>query len=135
VPLTSGFFAKFGVISAAMDARSYWLGIIAMVSAVIAAFVYLRIVVAMFMTSAAAGGDDAEGAGLPADAGDRVPEPEPASNGHGAVAVLTATKLAVPATAAVALGIAVAFTLVVGFFPGLITSLAKDAVPVLLSSK
>jgi len=53
VPLTSGFFAKFYVITAAVDAGSTWLAIIAMVSAVIAAFLYLRIIVSMYMT-----GDD-----------------------------------------------------------------------------
>jgi NADH-quinone oxidoreductase subunit N len=137
VPLTSGFFAKFGVISAAMDARSYWLGIIAMVSAVIAAFVYLRIVVAMFMTSASEHAEEA-GAGLPSDAGEGgVVEPAPSGEGAGGVATLTqtTTRLRVPATATLALAITVGVTLVVGFLPGLLTSLAKDAVPVLLSSK
>jgi NADH-quinone oxidoreductase subunit N len=49
VPLTSGFFAKFYVISAAVDAGSTWLAVIAMLAAVIAAYLYLRIVVAMYM--------------------------------------------------------------------------------------
>jgi len=49
VPLTTGFIAKFGVIAAAVDARSFWLAVIAMLSAVIAAYIYLRIVVAMFL--------------------------------------------------------------------------------------
>jgi NADH-quinone oxidoreductase subunit N len=49
VPLTSGFFAKFYVITAAVDAGSTWLAAIAMVASVIAAFLYLRIVVAMYM--------------------------------------------------------------------------------------
>jgi NADH-quinone oxidoreductase subunit N len=49
VPLTSGFFAKFYVITAAVDAGSTWLAVIAMVASVIAAFLYLRIVVAMYM--------------------------------------------------------------------------------------
>ncbi|WP_426574312.1 NADH-quinone oxidoreductase subunit N [Aquihabitans sp. McL0605] len=48
VPLTSGFLAKFGVIGAAVDAHSYWLALIAMISSVISAFVYLRIVLAMY---------------------------------------------------------------------------------------
>jgi NADH-quinone oxidoreductase subunit N len=48
VPLTSGFFAKFYVITAAVEAGSEWLGVVAMLSAVIAAYVYLRIVVAMY---------------------------------------------------------------------------------------
>ncbi len=50
VPLTSGFIAKFGVITAAVDVHSYAIAIAAMVSAVIAAFVYLRIMVSMWIT-------------------------------------------------------------------------------------
>ncbi len=61
VPLTTGFFAKLEVISAAVDANSYWLAIVAMVSAVIAAFIYLRIVVAMFLE----GDDDTPGPVVP----------------------------------------------------------------------
>jgi len=53
VPFTTGFFAKFAVIEAAVDARSFWLAIVAMVSAVIAAFLYLRIVVSMYVLDAA----------------------------------------------------------------------------------
>ncbi len=51
VPLTSGFFAKFYVINAAIGAGSTGLAIVAMVSAVVAAFLYLRIIVAMYMTA------------------------------------------------------------------------------------
>src|SRR5690606_34098073 len=43
VPLTSGFVAKFGVIRSGVNVESYALGIIAMLSAVVAAFLYLRI--------------------------------------------------------------------------------------------
>jgi len=55
VPFTSGFFAKFFVISAAVDARSYWLAITAMVLAVVAAFIYLRLLVAMYLPGGAQG--------------------------------------------------------------------------------
>jgi NADH-quinone oxidoreductase subunit N len=55
VPLTSGFFAKFYVINAAIDAGSTWLAVIAMLTAVIAAFVYLRIIVSMYMSTDEAG--------------------------------------------------------------------------------
>jgi NADH-quinone oxidoreductase subunit N len=50
VPLTSGFVAKFGVIAAAADAESYGLAVIAMLAAVIAAYLYLRIIVSMYLT-------------------------------------------------------------------------------------
>jgi NADH-quinone oxidoreductase subunit N len=50
IPLTSGFLAKFGVIAAAVEARSFWLAAVAMLAAVISAFVYLRIIVSMYMS-------------------------------------------------------------------------------------
>src|SRR3546814_632493 len=57
VPLTSGFFGKFYVISAAVDAGSTWLAVFAMVSTVISAFLYLRLLVAMSMDTDADGDD------------------------------------------------------------------------------
>ena len=50
VPLTSGFVAKFGVIQAAVEEHSYAIAIVAMVASVIAAFLYLRIMVSMWVT-------------------------------------------------------------------------------------
>ncbi len=52
VPLTSGFIAKFGVIQAAVEEESYAIAVIAMVCAVIAAFLYLRIMVSMWVGEA-----------------------------------------------------------------------------------
>ena len=49
MPFTSGFIGKFGVIRAGVDEHSYALAIIAMVSSVIAAFLYLRIMVSAWM--------------------------------------------------------------------------------------
>jgi NADH-quinone oxidoreductase subunit N len=54
VPLTSGFVAKFGVVRAAVSTESYILAILAMVSAVIAAYLYLRIMVSMWLTETSA---------------------------------------------------------------------------------
>jgi NADH-quinone oxidoreductase subunit N len=55
VPLTSGFVAKFYAVGAAVDAGSTWLAVIAMLTAVVAAFVYLRIIVSMYMSAEEAG--------------------------------------------------------------------------------
>lgn len=127
VPLTSGFFAKFGVIAAAVDARSYWLALVAMISAVIGAFVYLRIIVAMYMSD-----DHDAHADAPHGADGEV-------EAHGALAVQPAglniggIGIAVPATVWVALAVTVGITLLVGVLPGLVTSLANDAVPTLLN--
>jgi NADH-quinone oxidoreductase subunit N len=67
VPFTVGFFAKFYVISAAAESESYALAIIAMVTAVIAAFLYLRIIVAMYMNEPPA--DELEPIEVPFGAG------------------------------------------------------------------
>jgi NADH-quinone oxidoreductase subunit N len=50
VPLTSGFVAKFGIIRAAVSTESYTLAVVAMLAAVIAAFLYLRIMVSMWLS-------------------------------------------------------------------------------------
>ncbi len=80
IPFTSGFFAKFNVIIASVDAGSWPLAIIAMVSAVIAAFLYLRLVVAMYMTApqgsaylTAPDGDNAEAGDV--EGGTKIPVP------------------------------------------------------------
>jgi NADH-quinone oxidoreductase subunit N len=57
VPLTTGFLAKFYVIGAAARSNSYALAIIAMVSSVVSAFLYLRIIVAMYMSDPDEGAD------------------------------------------------------------------------------
>jgi NADH-quinone oxidoreductase subunit N len=62
VPATSGFMAKFGVISAAVDVKSYPIAIIAMLSAVIAASFYLRIVMRMYTGEPVANVSDGAGA-------------------------------------------------------------------------
>jgi NADH-quinone oxidoreductase subunit N len=60
VPLTSGFVAKFGVIQAAVDEHSYAIAIIAMLASVIAAFLYLRIMISMWITEPETGDDARE---------------------------------------------------------------------------
>jgi NADH-quinone oxidoreductase subunit N len=67
VPFTSGFIAKFGVIRAGVDEHSYALAIIAMVSSVVAAFIYLRIMVYVWMDDPAA--DDTTPVRIPFSAG------------------------------------------------------------------
>jgi NADH-quinone oxidoreductase subunit N len=57
VPFTSGFIAKFGVIQAAVEVDSYAIAVIAMVTAVVAAFLYLRIMVTMWVSSPDDGAD------------------------------------------------------------------------------
>ena len=107
VPFTSGFFAKFFVISAAVDARSFWLAIAAMALAVIAAFIYLRLLVTMYLS-----GDDSEA--------------EADTNTEASAATSTATIVTTPRERLV-ITICVAFTVVFGIIPGVLYDLASDA--------
>jgi NADH-quinone oxidoreductase subunit N len=97
VPFTSGFLAKFYVIAAAVDSRSYAIALIAMLAAVVAAYFYLRIVITMY---SAADGEDESAA--------------PA-------------RLPVPFGAGLVIAAAVAFTLVAGILPQPFFDFAKDA--------
>jgi NADH-quinone oxidoreductase subunit N len=117
VPFTSGFLAKFYVISAAVEARSYAIAIIAMLASVVAAFFYLRLVVVMYMaedqTMAGLGPETATGA---ADV-----------DGGGGVATAVMTRVHVPAPAAVAIGICLAFTIGAGLLPQPVIDFARHA--------
>jgi NADH-quinone oxidoreductase subunit N len=66
VPFTSGFLAKFYVIGAAVDADSYGLAILAMLAAAVSAYLYLRIVVAMYMSGDEEGAEARERVRVPA---------------------------------------------------------------------
>jgi NADH-quinone oxidoreductase subunit N len=52
VPPTAGFYAKFMVIQAVVDAGMIWLAVVAVLMAVIGAFYYLRIIKLMYFDSA-----------------------------------------------------------------------------------
>lgn len=81
VPLTAGFVAKFGVVRAAVEAGSASLAVVAMLGAVVAAYLYLRIVVAVWMR-------------------------EPTNSDAPAVGAATATVLVVCTIVTVAVGVA-----------------------------
>lgn len=102
VPFTTGFLAKFHVISAAVEAGSYSLALIGMLSAVVAAFFYLRVTVLMYMTAPEAG-ETAE-ASAPAQ-----------------------PRLRLPATTGIAVAVAVAFTLAFGLLPSPMIHFARQA--------
>jgi NADH-quinone oxidoreductase subunit N len=97
IPLTSGFVAKFAVFSAAVDARQYALTVIGVLTAVIATFFYLRLIVYMYMT-----------------------EPEAAD-----AESLAALQMDPSTTTALAL--ACAATLVLGILPGSVLDFARHA--------
>lgn len=106
VPLTSGFIAKFEVIRAAVEAEGYVLAAVAMGTAVVSAFAYLRVVLAMYSPEAAAKDDD-----VPALA--RAARPRWGG---------------LPRTSVLAIAIAVAVTIIVGALPQTLLEWSSDAV-------
>jgi NADH-quinone oxidoreductase subunit N len=53
VPPTVGFYAKFAVIEAAINANFIWLAVVAVMTALIGAFYYLRVVKVMYFDAPA----------------------------------------------------------------------------------
>ncbi|HEY4409869.1 MAG TPA: NADH-quinone oxidoreductase subunit N [Acidimicrobiia bacterium] len=100
IPLTSGFVAKFNVFAASVDAREYGLTLVGVITTVIAAFFYLRVIVMMYMS------DPPEGTA-------------PAGDGLRAFTLDPATGLA--------LGVAVLATVVMGVLPGAFIDFARHA--------
>ena len=138
VPFTAGFFAKFTVISAAVDARSFWLAILAMISAVISAFIYLRLLVAMYLPGEDASESEADGAATePAAATSAATGP--AANASAAKSSLattsaTATRqaLRLPTRESIVIAITTAFTLTFGIVPSYLYDLTQEALIALM---
>jgi NADH-quinone oxidoreductase subunit N len=97
VPFTGGFIAKLQVFGASVAAREYWLTLVGVLSAVVLAFFYLRVIVVSFA------GDDEAG---------EVPVAPRRRIGAAAVVVLVA---------------AGALVLVLGILPGTFLDFARDA--------
>jgi NADH-quinone oxidoreductase subunit N len=66
VPLTGGFFGKFYIFKAALDANLIWLTVLGLLNSAIAAYYYLRILVVMYMREPGASMENlpSPGAGL-----------------------------------------------------------------------
>ena len=60
VPLTGGFFGKFYIFEAALDAHMIWLTVIGLLNSAVAAYYYLRIISAMYMQDPEVGVMDLE---------------------------------------------------------------------------
>ncbi len=145
IPFTTGFLAKFGVVGASVDVHAYVLAAVAMASAAVAAFFYLRVAVTMYspVGSIADPVDDADGASGP------VTTAAPAGDGGGSdgvdavpgtvasLQILTDAPpsewverrgaVTVPPLTWLAIGLTVAFTVVFGIIPGPIVDFAHQA--------
>jgi NADH-quinone oxidoreductase subunit N len=140
-PFTTGFLAKLGVIEASVADQGYGLAVVAMASAAVAAFFYLRLAVTMFSPVGDTGDVvDANTADEPVPA-----EPAPGDSTTDTVASLQTLTDApptadveargvvpVPPLTAVAISLCVAFTVVFGIIPGPILDFAHQATLLLL---
>jgi len=111
IPFTTGFVAKFDVISAVIAQgrpSDYVLGVLAMLAAVVATAFYLRIILAMYTPA-------------PTDAPEAVP------SGGTTTLVATRSRLVVAPSLALAVTVCTAFTVGFGIFPGPIIHLAERA--------
>jgi NADH-quinone oxidoreductase subunit N len=122
IPFTTGLWSKFYVIAAAAAAHSYALAVIAMLSAAIAAFFYLRVIAVMYAGAGGAAPATAQGAG------GREALEEMGLDAGATVAVLTRSELVavpaagsdrieVPFASALAIAISVGVTVVFGVWP------------------
>ncbi|MFV0318565.1 MAG: NADH-quinone oxidoreductase subunit N [Microthrixaceae bacterium] len=104
IPLTGGFLAKFYIVGAVVDQGFYALAVIAMVSAVIAAYLYLKVIIAMYFSA-----------------------PEGAAEVDASVDEFAGPPVRIPAAAGVAIGIALVVTVALGIVPGPATQITNDA--------
>ncbi len=139
VPFTTGFLAKFQVVVAAVDAHSVPLAVVAMASAAVAAFFYLRVTVLMYNDAeepspapapalTLATGDGATDYRLALNAAlllEHVPTPAPLTSA--ATGGRVGGRLSVPPLASVAIGICVLVTVLFGIWPAPLIDFAHQA--------
>jgi NADH-quinone oxidoreductase subunit N len=139
VPFTTGLWAKLQVVLASVSAGAVPLAVIAMVSAAVAAFFYLRVAVLMYVS----GASDETSASASATAGaltgwaspDGVGATISTLNGELLLAgdapapttEVTPSVVKVPALTSLAIGTCLAFTIVFGVAPGPLLDFAKHA--------
>jgi NADH-quinone oxidoreductase subunit N len=145
-PFTTGLWAKLQVVLATVSAGAVPLGVIAMVSAAIAAFFYLRVAILMYAPGTKAVGESGDAIASPdrtTPAGGQIGWASPeglsgtittlnaelvlADEPAAATAEATPSVVPVPALSAIAIGICLAATVAFGLVPGPLLDFAKHA--------
>ncbi len=150
IPFTTGFLAKFGVVGAVVATHGYVLAAIAMVTAAVAAFFYLRVAVTMYSPVGAVADPVGDEDLIPATPG-ASPSGGPSTavstdegsatarddGGLASLSVLTDAgptedviergKVPVPLLTTVSISLCVGFTVVFGIIPGPILDFAHEA--------
>ncbi|HKH87913.1 MAG TPA: proton-conducting transporter membrane subunit, partial [Acidimicrobiales bacterium] len=135
-PFTTGFLGKLYVVESAVQAHSYALAVIAMLSGAVAAAFYLRVVFLMYGGGVAAAGEasGAETGSEPAEGAAPMPAGAVAVAVADPATTVTATttaggqgRLAIPLGSQIGLFLTVGFTLVFGIWPGPLFSFVHAA--------
>jgi NADH-quinone oxidoreductase subunit N len=149
VPFTTGFLTKFQVVIASVDGHSVPLAVVAMASAALAAFFYLRVTILMYasgdgqpdavvaaggsgLAAASSGPAEPSGFALATATRDRLNsslllEGDDEATAPTAPSEAPGTRISVPLPAAVAIGICVAVTVVFGIIPAPVVDFAHKA--------
>ena len=135
VPFTTGFLAKFSVVSAAVgahEASTYVLAVLAMLVTAVSAFFYLRVIIVMYADPGDidSGSGDQSGAASGADAAVAADAGETGEAPGGvtvAVATTTDTALPVPVGTAIAIAVCLLVTVGGGLWPGPLIDAARRA--------
>jgi NADH-quinone oxidoreductase subunit N len=145
VPFTTGLWAKLQVVLATVSGGAVPLAVIAMVTAAIAAFFYLRVAVLMYVSTTPGAGANAIAESLPTrtDAGAQIPWASPdgvsstvttmnaelllAGDAPAPTGEETPTVVKIPVLTSVAIGTCLAFTVVFGIVPGPLLDFANHA--------
>ncbi|MCL4147501.1 UNVERIFIED_CONTAM: hypothetical protein GTU68_031701, partial [Idotea baltica] len=139
IPFTSGFLAKFRVIFATAGSGSYVLAGVAMLSAVVAAVLYLRIVVSMFLIQgpavAHAATDSTVDADASSDDGDAADADVASAGDTDVIVARPASDIAVSRSALAAIFIAAAATVFLGVLPGVGSGVLEAAAVALANLK
>ncbi len=130
IPFTTGFLAKLEVISASVGGRSTALAVIAMVSAAIAAFFYLRVILLMYSPGPSAGTSDADEPARPGSAelpGGDATDAELAGTLTLVEASADPARAPVGTATVVAIALCLAVTVVFGLWPAPVVDFAHKA--------
>ena len=137
IPFTSGFMAKFRVIYATAASGSYVLAGVAMLSAVVAAVLYLRVIASMFLSGEPAVAHAATDADVESaeDTEDAEDDGHASEDGDEASAYVRSTEVERFRPAMAAVIISAAVTVLFGIFPGIGGDILRTSAEALINLK
>jgi len=128
IPFTSGFFAKLGVVSAAINGGSWPLALVAMIAAAIGVAFYLRVVILAYM-----GSEEPDATDTPSSQVNPQTRHAQSTLLLEGQSVATAPAVSVPPLSGIAIVLSVATTIFFGVIPGPLLDFAHSAAQLFLA--